>query len=66
MGDVEASPERILLNITTQAASQQSVQINGDDEAYFSGLVAKVPYMVPILAAKLMPMTAHGFVAMSL
>ncbi len=33
---------------------------------HLSGCVAKVPYMDPILAAKLTPMTTQGFVAMSL
>ena len=40
--------------------------MGGRGRAYFSGCVAKVPYIDPILAAKLTPITTQGFVAMSL
>ena len=65
---VEAAPEGVFLNVTGVAVSLtfNSEVSNGELKTHLSGLVLKVPYIVPILAASPTPMTTQGFVVISL
>lgn len=64
LGDIEGSPESVLLDVA--ACCQYVMRGNVDDCTHFCGLVAMVPYIVPMLAARPTPMTSHGLAAMSL
>ena len=69
LGDVEAGPEGVFLDVAVRFVSLilfllylWRVGVN----AYLSGGVAKVPYMVPMLAARPTPSTTQGFVVINL
>ena len=63
--EVEATPEGVFLDVADIAVSS-TLFSRRRNKTYLSGLVAKVPYIVPILAASPTPMTTQGFAVMSL
>ena len=73
LAEVEAGPEGVFLYVAVDVGFHVSCLVYllctlgwGGWEAYLSGLVLNVPYMVPILAARPTPNTSHGFVVISL
>jgi len=71
LGEVEGGPKSVFLDVAGNESQRKTrsgrlrVAV-WKGKAYLSGCVANVPYIDPILAAKLTPITTHGFVAMSL
>jgi hypothetical protein len=64
LGDVEGSPEAILLNVAIKCERKLKEELTVC--TYLLGSVALVPIIVPKLRARPAPITIHGFVAMIL